>query len=55
MLPQKYRKLILSLLAVLSLVLARETGLDAGLIDAVMDGISEAVVEPEPDMPLEAE
>ena len=40
---KRYRKLLIALLAVASLYIARETGLDAGLIDAVMDGIVEAV------------
>lgn len=41
---KRYRKLLIALLAVAGLYVARETGLDQGLIDEVMDGIVEAVV-----------
>jgi len=46
---KRYKKLIIALAAVLSLVLVRETGLDAGLIDAVMDGLVEAIVDEAPE------
>jgi hypothetical protein len=42
---KRYKKLIIALAAVASLYIVRETGLDAGLIDAVMDGLVEALVE----------
>lgn len=40
--PKRYRKLLIALLAVAGLYVARETGLDQGLIDAVIEGIVEA-------------
>lgn len=39
----RYKKLLLALLAVAGLYIARETGLDQGLIDEVMEGVIEAV------------
>lgn len=38
---KRYRKLLIALLAVASLYIVRETGLDQGLIDSVMEGIVE--------------
>jgi hypothetical protein len=49
---KRYKKLIVALAAVAALYLVRETGLDAGLIDAVMDGLVEAIVD-EPEVVLE--
>ena len=40
---KRYRKLLIAVLAVAGLFIARETGLDQGLIDAVLEGIVEAV------------
>lgn len=45
---KRYRKLLIALLAVASLYIVRETGLDAGLIDAIMDGIVEALPAGDP-------
>lgn len=50
----RYKKLLIALAAVASLLIVRETGLDKGLIDDVLDGLIEAVVgEPEaaPEVP----
>lgn len=44
---KRYKKLIVALAAVATLYIVRETGLDQGLIDAVMDGLVEAIVEEE--------
>ena len=40
---KRYKRLLIALLAVAALVLAKETGLDQGLIDEVLDGVVEAV------------
>jgi hypothetical protein len=53
---KRYKKLLIALAAVLSLVIARETGLDRGLIDDVLDAAVEAIVDepesaPEPTSP----
>jgi len=45
---KRYKKLIIALAAVASLYIVRETGLDAGLIDAVMEGLVESIVEEDP-------
>jgi len=50
---KRYKKLIIALAAVASLYIVRETGLDAGLIDAVMDGLVEAIVDEAPEAPEE--
>jgi thiamine transporter ThiT len=55
MLSPRYRKLVIALGAVATLLIARETGLDRGLIDAVMDGLVEVVVEPDPIEPEAAQ
>ena len=39
----RYKRLLVALLAALAIYAARETGLDRGLVDAVMDGVIEAV------------
>lgn len=38
---KRYRKLLIALAAIASLYLVRATGLDAGLIDAALDGLIE--------------
>lgn len=43
----KYKKLLLALAAVASIYLVRATGLDAGLIDEVLEAAVEAAVEEE--------
>lgn len=49
---KRYKKLIIALAAIASLYIVRETGLDAGLIDAAMDGLVEALVDaPEAELP----
>lgn len=40
---KKYRKLLLALAAIASVYIIRETGLDAGLIDAALDGLVDAL------------
>lgn len=40
---KRYKRLLIALLAVAGLYIARETGLDQGLIDEVMGGVVEAV------------
>jgi len=40
---KRYKRLLIALLAVAGLYAARETGLDQGLIDEVLDGVVEAV------------
>ena len=49
---KRYRKLLIALAAIASIYLVKATGLDAGLIDAVLDAGIEAVVdEPAPEVP----
>lgn len=55
MLPPRYRKLLIALGAIAALLIARETGLDRGLLDAVMGGLVEVVVEPAPIEPEAAQ
>lgn len=45
MLDLRFRRLFLGLGAIAVLLLARETGLDAGLIDEVLQGLADAFVE----------
>lgn len=42
---KRYKKLLLALAAIASIYLVKVSGLDAGLIDAVLDSAVEAVVE----------
>lgn len=44
---RRYKKLLLALAAVASLYLVRETGLDQGLVDEVLESLVEVVVEEE--------
>lgn len=44
---KRYKRLLIALLAVAGLYIARETGLDRGLVDEVMEGVVEAVSEKE--------
>lgn len=39
----RYRKLLIALAAIASVYIIRETGLDAGLIDAALDGLIDAI------------
>lgn len=53
--PKKYKRVLVAVLAIAAIIIARETGLDQGLIDEVMDGIVEAVVEEAPEAPAAPE
>ena len=46
---KRYKRLLLALLAVAGLYLARETGLDQGLIDELMGGIVDALPVGDPE------
>lgn len=46
---KRYKRLLIALLAVAGLYIARETGLDQGLIDEVMNGIVEALPTGDPE------
>lgn len=45
MLESRYRRLLLAVGAVAVVLLADKTGLDAGLLDEVLQGIADAFVE----------
>ena len=44
---KRYKKLIIAVLAIASVYVVRETGLDQGLIDNLMEAVAEAIVEPD--------
>jgi len=46
---KRYKKLIIALAAIASIYLVQATGLDAGLIDAALEGLVEAIVEEAPE------
>ena len=43
---QRYRRLIISAGAILTVFIVRETGLDGGLLDALFQAIADAVTGP---------
>jgi len=43
-LPPLYKKLVIALAAIAGVLIVKWTGLDGGLIDALMDGVTEVVV-----------
>ena len=51
---KRYRKLLIALAAIAVLYIARTTGLDAGMIDAVFDAAIEAIVDEAPGAAVEA-
>jgi len=48
LLPPLYKKLVIAAAAILGVLIVKWTGLDGGLIDALMDGVTEVVVGDEP-------
>jgi hypothetical protein len=53
---KRYKKLLIALAAIASLYLVKATGLDAGLIDAVLiDAVLDAAIEALAEAPVEVE